>query len=152
MSLATGARISCHKWQALPMTDAPIAPVEALAVQDTQPLIQGSGLVVEWRPDQPIDDDIYDVDYAPPEDPIDVFEAPLFDAVDDDEINDLLAPDLPVVPTIVPFLSQGAYQHPGAIIEEDLIADVEEAPELEAHDGPHTVPDDEGRRSASSRC
>ena len=63
MSLATGAKISRHQWHALPMTDSAIARVEALALQNKQPLIQSSGPVVEWRPDHPIDDDVYDVDF-----------------------------------------------------------------------------------------
>ena len=144
MSLATGARISRHNWHALPMTDAAIARVEALAVQDKQPLIQASGLVVEWRPDQPIDDDIYDVDYDPPADPDDDFAAPLFDAIDDDELNDLLAPDLPVVPAIVPPLPQGAFQHPEAIIEEEGEINANHIDEVEENDieAPHAVPDE----------
>ena len=127
------------------MTDAAIARVEALAVQDKQPLIQASGLVVEWQPDQPIDDDIYDVDYDPPDDPLDDFDAPLFDAIDADKLTDLIAPDLPVVPAIVHPLPQGAFQHPETIIEEegeieeDLIGEVEEN-DIEA---PHAVPDDD---------
>jgi hypothetical protein len=55
MSLATGAKkISRHQWTELPLTDTAIARVEALALHEGQPLIQESGLVVEWRPDQPI--------------------------------------------------------------------------------------------------
>lgn len=121
VSLATGARISRHKWQVLPMTDAAIARVEALAIQDKQPLIQASGLIVEWRPDQAIDDDAYDVDYEPPADLADdVFDAPLFDAIDAGELDDLLAPapDLPVLPALVHPLPQGAHQYPEAVPEE----------------------------------
>jgi hypothetical protein len=56
LSLATGARISRHKWVELPITDTAIACVEALPVHEGQPLIQDSGLVVEWRPGLEIDD------------------------------------------------------------------------------------------------
>jgi hypothetical protein len=62
------------------MTDAAIARVEALAHHENQPLIQASGLVVEWHPDQPIDDDEYDRDFpdaAPVTDDV-------FDPADDD--------------------------------------------------------------------
>jgi hypothetical protein len=66
MSLATGHRISRHNWTELPMTDTAIGRVEALGVQDEQPLIQERGLVVEWRPDQLIDDNEYDHNFQPP--------------------------------------------------------------------------------------
>ena len=77
MSLATGHRISRHSWTELPMTDTAIARVEALASNERQPLIQASGLVVEWRADHPIDDAEYDRDSAPAADaPPDVFGPP----------------------------------------------------------------------------
>ena len=63
LSLATGARISRHQWTEIPITDATIARVEALAKHDGQPLIQERGLVVEWRHDMAIDDATYDLDY-----------------------------------------------------------------------------------------
>jgi hypothetical protein len=66
LSLASGSCVSHHRWTALPMTDTAIARVEALAYQEGQPLIQDCGLVVEWRPDQPIADDEYDRDFVPP--------------------------------------------------------------------------------------
>jgi hypothetical protein len=92
LSLATGARISRHQWTALPMTDTAIARVEALALHDNQPLIQERGLVVEWRPDHPIDDSEYDTAYELPHDaPADVFDAADFAPVDEDELNDLIA-------------------------------------------------------------
>ena len=72
------------------MTDTAIGRVEALALHDNQPLVQERGLVVEWRPDMPIDDDAYDLDYAPPSDaPVDVFPAAQFDPLDADELADL---------------------------------------------------------------
>jgi hypothetical protein len=45
---------------------------------ENQPLIQDSGLVVEWRPDHPIDDAEYDRDFLPP----------AFDGADDDALAD----------------------------------------------------------------
>ncbi|KAI2510045.1 Reverse transcriptase (RNA-dependent DNA polymerase) [Fragilaria crotonensis] len=65
MSLATGKKLSRASWTALPMTDAAIARVEAIALHQNQPLLQSSGLVVEWRPDQTIDESEYDLDYSP---------------------------------------------------------------------------------------
>ena len=65
LSLASGARLSRHRWVSLPIPDTAIARVEALAVLDRQPLLQERGLVVEWRPDQPIDPDEYDRDFDP---------------------------------------------------------------------------------------
>jgi hypothetical protein len=44
------------------MTDTAIVHVEALALNDNQPLLQHSGLVVEWRPNHLIDDSQYDRD------------------------------------------------------------------------------------------
>ena len=70
LSLSTGARISRHNWTVLPIPDTAIARVEALALHEGRPLLQERGLVVEWRPDHPIDDSEYDVDYAPPTDAI----------------------------------------------------------------------------------
>ncbi|KAI2498511.1 Reverse transcriptase (RNA-dependent DNA polymerase) [Fragilaria crotonensis] len=93
MSLATGAKISRHQWTAfLPMTDTAIARVHALGIQDEQPLLQERGLVVEWRPDQPIDESEYDRDYAlPRREPADAFAPGDFDPVDPNEAADLLA-------------------------------------------------------------
>ena len=53
-------------WTEVPVTDIAIARVEALAKQEGQPLLQDSNLLVEWRPNQPFDDDDeYDDDYEP---------------------------------------------------------------------------------------
>ena len=93
MSLATGAKITRHKWIALPMTDTAIAHVEALGFEDDQPLIQDRGLVVEWRHDDPIDDYEYDANYVPPNDPVTAdFFNPAVDyaPLDDNEAADLL--------------------------------------------------------------
>ncbi|KAI2508903.1 Reverse transcriptase (RNA-dependent DNA polymerase) [Fragilaria crotonensis] len=100
LSLATGSRLSRHQWTELPMTDTAIARTEALALHEKQPLLQNSGLVVEWRPDQPIDDSEYDLDYAPPAADAaapHIFDADDYDAIDNDEVTDLLA-DNPYAP------------------------------------------------------
>jgi hypothetical protein len=67
LSLSTGACITRHQWTLLPMTDNAISRVEAIAANEGQPLIQERGLVVEWRPDHPVDDDEYDRDYSTPQ-------------------------------------------------------------------------------------
>ena len=74
------------------MTDTAIARVEALAVQDDQPLIQERGFVIEWRPDHPIDESEYDRDYVIPRNaPNDVLIHGEMDPVDADKVGTLLA-------------------------------------------------------------
>ena len=68
MSLKTGQVLTKGPgcWTEVPVTDLAIARVEALAKQEGQPLLQDSNLLVEWRPNQPFDeDDGYDDDYEP---------------------------------------------------------------------------------------
>jgi hypothetical protein len=92
MSLATGAKISRHQWTLVPITDATIARVGALAKQERQPLIQASGLVVEWRHDKAIDNDIYDHDYDSNDEPVDDPLDPInYHPITDDELANLLA-------------------------------------------------------------
>ena len=107
MSLATGKRLSRASWTELPMTDTAIARVEAIALHQNQPLLQASGLVVEWRPDQAIDDSEYDLDYDPPTNvhPT-LFVATDYDPIDDTEVADLLV-DGPH-PFYNPHAAQGA--------------------------------------------
>jgi hypothetical protein len=108
LSLATGNRLSRHQWTELPMTDTAIARVEALALHERQPLLQNSGLVVEWRPHQPTNDSKYDHDYLLPT--VDaahtVFDAADYDNIDDNELADLLA-DNPFAP-LADAAAQGA--------------------------------------------
>ena len=90
LSLASGARVSRHRYQALPIPDTAIARVEALAKSENQPFLQERGLVVEWRPDHPIDDDEYDRDFLePPEPADDCFDVDDYSAIDADELADL---------------------------------------------------------------
>ena len=114
MSLSTGARISRHAWTEVPLTDTAIARVEALAFADGQPLIQDRGLVVEWRPDHPIDDYEYDGDYddaAHPAGADDDYDAHDYAPIDGAEVADLLADVAPFVahePANAPLVVQGA--------------------------------------------
>lgn len=90
LSLATGRRITRRSWTELPIPDTAIARVEALALLEGQPLIQQHGLVVEWRPDFPIDEDEYDRDYHAR----DLADIPMADnliPIDDTELTDLHA-------------------------------------------------------------
>ncbi len=106
LSLASGARISRHNWTTLPIPDTAIARVEAIALHEGQPLVQDRGLVVEWRPDHPIDPSEYDLDYAAPDDPTDEpLDARDFDFVDADELTDLHLDAPPAAPV------QGAPQN-----------------------------------------
>ena len=98
MSLATGAVISKHSWTELPITETAIARVEAIALNENQPLVQDSGLVIEWRPNQPIPDNEYDFDYELPRNPV-VDDPPDFDDdIDPDELLDLALGALPLCP------------------------------------------------------
>ncbi len=66
-----------------------------MAFHKKQPLIQDSGLVVEWRPDHSVDPAAYDRKFAPPAaDPHDAFDAANYNAIDPDKVEDLL-PDVP---------------------------------------------------------
>lgn len=55
--------MSWHAWADVPMTDTEINRVEAFGMHDQQLIIQVSSLVVVWRPDLPLSEDEYDVDY-----------------------------------------------------------------------------------------
>ena len=89
------------------MPDTAIARVDALALHERQPLLQTSGLVVKWRPDQPIDDAEYDLDYVPAP-PVPVpFLAADNATIDDDELADLLV-DNPIAPLAAHPLDPGA--------------------------------------------
>lgn len=114
LSLASGFCVTRHRWTVLPMTDTAIARVEALAQLKDQPVIQETGLVVEWRPDYPVLDDEYDRDYATPvRAPADVPLANDFSSVDDSELANLhadaAAHDGPPPALTVP--DQGAHMH-----------------------------------------
>ena len=125
LSLASGARLSRHRWVSLPIPDTAIARVEALAALDCQPLLQERGLVVEWRPDQPIDPDEYDRDFDPttPAPPDDALLPTDYEPVDPTELADLyddaVAPHDALLPTQVG--DQGAFppQPPPFLHEND---------------------------------
>jgi hypothetical protein len=57
LSLVAGRRLSRHQWTALSVTEAVITRVEQLAEEENQPGVQSTGLLFEWRPNHPIDED-----------------------------------------------------------------------------------------------
>jgi hypothetical protein len=92
MSLATGAHISWHQWTALPMTDTAIARVEALGINNDQPLVQEHRFVVKWQPHHPICNDKYNRNYTPPANMQDDLDLPhQFAPINADKATDLLA-------------------------------------------------------------
>ena len=104
MSLKSGQVLTKGpgSWTEVPITDIAIAQVEALAKQEGQPLLQDSNLLVQWRPNQPFDeDDEYDEDYEPSvegdEDDLDLEVDDETEGGDDDVdgTQDLPVPDLP---------------------------------------------------------
>ena len=70
MSLVTGEVVTRAPgyWTELVISDPAIARVEVMAKDQGQPTLQDSNLLVEWSPDQQIDDDEYDKDFEPDED------------------------------------------------------------------------------------
>lgn len=85
MSLATGEPITRTSWQEMPITDLAIARVERIAADEGCPLIQESGLLIEYRPDQPVEDDEYDADYVFRNEVDDVFDLNDYVVEDNDE-------------------------------------------------------------------
>jgi hypothetical protein len=142
LSLATGHQISRHNWTAVPMTDIAVDRVELLAYNEGQPLIQEHGLVVEWRPDQPLDPDEYDPDFAPPPDLVDDdADFALFDPIPPDELLDIQQ-NLPLL--IDPYapiaaLDQGAYAAADENENENAAADENENENEEADPEPEPV-------------
>ena len=65
MSLRTGQVFTrtADRCTVLPITDIAIRRFEQIAKAEGQPNIQKSNLLVEWRPDQPFDEDEFDEDF-----------------------------------------------------------------------------------------
>jgi hypothetical protein len=63
MSLVTGAKITRGQWVELPIHDAAIGRVHTIAKDEGMPLVQGGNLIMEWNPNEVIEDDAYDRDY-----------------------------------------------------------------------------------------
>jgi len=56
MSLVTGKRLSRHQWTKIPMTNAVISAVKAMAEKEGQPLIKGGVPLFELRPNASVED------------------------------------------------------------------------------------------------
>ncbi|KAI2490729.1 Reverse transcriptase (RNA-dependent DNA polymerase) [Fragilaria crotonensis] len=141
--LASGCRVSRHRWTALPMTDIAIARVEALALHEKQPLIQEDGLVVEWRPNQPVDLDEYDRDYVPPlradvDDPLLAADYP---PIDPTELADLRADAAP--PDDAPFPAVALEDQGAHITQPDANPHIDEPTENNGTDSSVFYEEDE---------
>ena len=144
MSLATGKRLSRHNWTPLPITDSAIARVYALASAENQPLLQESGLVVEWRPDHPIDPTEYDRAYEIAPDGPDGFDADDYDAVDDDEVENLLGDmPYPFYDPLADAVAQGAFGNDD---------DGHNAEEDDEDDGDYDDDDDDNNDNTGRQC
>ena len=142
MSLKTGQvpTKGPGSWMEVPITDVAIAHVEALGKQEGQPLIQDSNLLVEWRPNQPFDeDDEYDDDYEPlvvdGEDDIELeVDDTNEDTNDDGTITrDLSQVDLPVTEPFPKHITQPQLEDAevGTLGEEELNIEEEGAAHVE---------------------
>jgi hypothetical protein len=56
MSLVTGKRLSRHQWNKIPMTNAVISAVKAMAEKEGLPLIKGGVPLFEWPPNASVED------------------------------------------------------------------------------------------------
>ena len=99
MSLVTGKRLSRHQWTEIPMTNAVISAVEAMAEKEGQSLIKGGVPLFKWRPNASVEDfleediESADEDEHFPEENFDPI-VPDNDVVDEpDNHNDIGVPD-----------------------------------------------------------
>ena len=122
MSLKTGQVLTKGpgSWMEVPVTDIAIAHVEALAKCEGQPMIQDSYLLVDWRPNQPFDeDDEYDDDYEPSIiDGEDAIELEIDDVSENTDgggsvTRDLFQSDLPVTEPVPEQITQSQVEDDG---------------------------------------
>jgi hypothetical protein len=93
MSLETGERIHWRSWTNLPISDAGISRVEAIASDEGMPTVDHDNMINENDPDDIVDDSAYDRNYTPPpSDPADnhnlTTDAYTSDSDDDDDNDD----------------------------------------------------------------
>ena len=153
MSLKTGQVLTkgAGSWTEVPITDIAIAWVEALAKHEGQPLVQDSNLLVEWRPNQPFDeDDEYDDDYKPSVvDGEDNIELEIDDISETTEEGETVThhssqTDPPVISPIPEQLVHPSVEEVGVDtpVEDDLVA--EEDSNISAAENEGAVTEDEG--------
>ena len=135
MSLVTGERITRAPgfWTELPITDAAIARVHAIALEEGQPPLQHKNLVVEWRPDHEVDPDEYDKDYQPSATEHDEDDTLVYD---DDETSVVFTPQTTTQAGTNALTQQGPIpdNHVGENLEGTNNEEVDE----------HILPDDNG--------
>ena len=66
MSLATGRKIHRRSWTELPISEAAISRVEAIALEEGMPTVDEDNMISEYDPDAIADESAYDKDYQPP--------------------------------------------------------------------------------------
>jgi hypothetical protein len=66
MSLESGERIHRRSWTALPISDAAISRVEAIASDEGMPTVDHDNMINEYDPDNILDESEYDRNYTPP--------------------------------------------------------------------------------------
>jgi hypothetical protein len=89
MSLATGCRIHRRSWTIIPISDAVISRVEAIAKNENMPPVDHNNILPEYDPDAIVDPATYDRDYQPPGNPDpDSDHALTTDAYNDDSTDD----------------------------------------------------------------
>ena len=115
MSLATGHRIHRRSWTVLPISDAVISRVEAIAFEENMPPIDTGHPLPEYDPDAIVDISEYDRTYVPPAVPDSTSDHELTsdaytdgsDDSDDDPDDDIghhpdFDDDVPIEPITVP--------------------------------------------------
>ena len=138
-------------WTEVPITDIAIARVEALAKHEGPTLVQDSNLLVEWRPNQPFDeDDEYDDDYEPSvvdgEDDIELEIDDISETTEEGETvthhsSQTDPPDISPIPEqlVHPSVEEVGVDTP---VEDDLVA--EEDSNISAAENEGAVTEDEG--------
>ena len=92
MSIETGKRIHCRKWEKLPITKEIINTINSMAQKENQPSLLNRVPLFEWAPGLEIDN----YDYS------DEITVPIIDdALDDVDMNHLLIPDVNNGPKVV---------------------------------------------------
>lgn len=66
LSLATGEKIHRRSWVDLPISDLVISRVEAIALEEEMPPVDGPNSIIEYNPGHIVDETEYDKDYHPP--------------------------------------------------------------------------------------
>jgi Reverse transcriptase (RNA-dependent DNA polymerase) len=98
VSLESGDRIHRRSWTVLPVSDAAISRVEAIASNEGMPPVDHDNMINEYDPDDIVDESAYDRNYTPPAtEPVDdhnlTSDAYTSESEHDDDENDSLFDD-----------------------------------------------------------